>query len=156
MPTPYRVVLDTNIQLRGLINIRSNAGRVVDACDRRAVVLLLSRPVLSEYRAILTAPEVVERYPELTTERVEVALRRLRYVGDFFRSVRVTFEYARDPKDEMFIELAIAGGASHIVTGDQDLLSLKSGRGEAAKRLWQRAPSLRAVDPATFLSAAAL
>jgi uncharacterized protein len=156
MPMPYRVVLDTNILLRGLINIRSNAGRVVDACDCRAVVLLLSRPVLLEYQAILTAPEVVERYPELTAEKVEVALRRLRYVGDLLRAVRVNFEFPRDPNDEMFIELAIAGRASHIVTGDQDLLSLMSSRGEAAKRLRRQAPSLRAVDPATFLSAAGL
>ncbi|MCB1863728.1 MAG: putative toxin-antitoxin system toxin component, PIN family, partial [Gammaproteobacteria bacterium] len=30
----------------------------------------------------------------------------------------------RDPKDDKFLELAINGQASHIVTGDQDLLVL--------------------------------
>jgi putative PIN family toxin of toxin-antitoxin system len=151
VPLPYRVVLDTNVLLRALINFRSNSGRVVDACDRRSVVLLLSRPVLAEYRHILTAQEVIERYPELTPEKVELVLRRLRYVGDFIRSVRANFEYARDPMDEKFIELAIAAEASHIVTGDNDLLSLTSGRGEAAKRFRQRSPSLRVVDATTFL-----
>jgi uncharacterized protein len=152
----YRVVLDTNILLRGLINMRSSAGRVVDACDRRAVLLLLSRPVLSEYRAILTDPRICARYPELTTDKVNVALRRLRYVADTFRRVESRFAYARDPKDEPFIELAIAGKATHIVTADADLLSLKSGHGEAAKRFRQQGPAIEIVDADTFIAAASL
>ena len=147
----HRVVLDTNILLRGLINIHSAAGQVVDACDRRKALLLLSRPVLAEYRAVLTAPEITQRYPELTEEKVEVALRRLTYVADVVRSMRTKFEYSRDPKDEKFIELAIAGGASHIVTGDHDLLALSSGKGEATKRLRQQAPSLRVLAPGEFI-----
>jgi len=30
----------------------------------------------------------------------------------------------RDPKDNKFLELAVAGEATHIVTGDSDLLVL--------------------------------
>jgi predicted nucleic acid-binding protein len=30
----------------------------------------------------------------------------------------------RDPRDDRFLELAAAGGASHLVTGDRDLLAL--------------------------------
>jgi len=30
----------------------------------------------------------------------------------------------RDPKDNKFLELAIAGNATHIVSGDNDLLEL--------------------------------
>jgi predicted nucleic acid-binding protein len=30
----------------------------------------------------------------------------------------------RDPKDQMFLELAIAGNADYLITGDQDLLCL--------------------------------
>ncbi len=30
----------------------------------------------------------------------------------------------RDPKDDKFLELAVAGHASHVVSGDADLLSL--------------------------------
>ena len=152
MAERYRVVLDTNILLRGLVNLRSNSGSVVDACDRRAVVLLLSKPVLNEYRFVLTSPEVTQRYPELTEERIEVALRRLTYVGDVFRSLRRRFPYPRDPGDEKFIELAIAGEATHIITGDRDLLVLSSGRGGVAKRLRQQAPSLKITTAADFLA----
>ena len=33
-------------------------------------------------------------------------------------------EICRDPKDNKFLELAISGNATHIITGDKDLLDL--------------------------------
>ena len=152
VPAAYRVVLDTKYTLEGVLEHSVERGRVVDACDRRTVILLLSKPVLSEYRAVLTAQQIVERYPELTKEKVEIALWRLRYVGDTLRSVRADFEYVRDPKDEKFVELAIAGEASHIVTADKDLLSLAFGYGEAAKRFRQRASSVRVLEAKVFVA----
>jgi putative PIN family toxin of toxin-antitoxin system len=149
VPSLDRVVLDTNILLRGLLNIHSAAGRVVDACDRRAVILLLSRPVLGEYRAVLTDRAIVDRYPELTTETAEVVLRRLRYVGDVLDPVRAKFKLPRDPRDEKFIELAIEGQATHIVTADRDILSVAGGQSEAAARFRQRARSIRVLDAAS-------
>jgi putative PIN family toxin of toxin-antitoxin system len=35
----------------------------------------------------------------------------------------------RDPKDNKFLEVAVSGGASHLVTGDSDLLALHPFRG---------------------------
>ena len=151
MPTSFRVVLDTNILLRGLLDMRSASGRVTKACDQRIVLLLLSKPVFTEYRAILTEPAIVERYPELTAEKVEIALRRFRYVGELMRTIKASFDYPRDPKDEKFIELAIAGDATHIVSADKDLLSLAHGHGEAARRFRQRAPSTQVLDAKNFL-----
>jgi putative PIN family toxin of toxin-antitoxin system len=151
VPTPFRVVLDTNILLRGLLNMQSAAGRVVQMRDRRDVLLLLSKPVVSEYRDVLMDADIIERYPELTSEKVEVALRRLRYVGEMQDAVRVTFDHPRDPKDAKFIELAIAARATHIVSGDKDLLALASGHGDAKTRFRQRARSTRITDAVTFL-----
>jgi predicted nucleic acid-binding protein len=37
----------------------------------------------------------------------------------------------RDPKDNKFLELAVSGRATHIVTGDPDLLTLHPFRGVA-------------------------
>jgi uncharacterized protein len=37
----------------------------------------------------------------------------------------------RDAKDNKFLELAVSGGASHIVSGDGDLLALHPFRGIA-------------------------
>ena len=103
-------MLDTNILLRGILNFRSAAGRVVRVCEQRIVLLLLSK------------------------------------------AVATIFEYPRDPKDEKFVELAIYGGATHIVSADKDLLSLQTGHGDAAKRFRRRAALTRILEPKDFLA----
>jgi putative PIN family toxin of toxin-antitoxin system len=120
--------------------------------EQRLVKLLLSKPMLAEYRAVLSDAELVDRFPQLTIERVEVALRRLRYFGDYVRTVRVKFDLPRDPRDEKFIELGISRKATHIVTADDDLLSLSSGHADAARRLRQRLPEIRILTPSEFLA----
>ena len=82
---------------------------------------------------------------------MELALRRLRYVGDVVHPISSKFKYSRDPKDEKLIELAIVGRATHLVTADKYLLALASGRGEAADRFRQRAPFAEVTDVVSFL-----
>jgi predicted nucleic acid-binding protein len=80
-----------------------------------------------------------------------MALHRFRYVADEFTTGRVKFAFPRDPKDAMFVELAIAGGATHVVTLDPDLLSLPRGRTEASKRFRQRLRGVEVLRPGPFL-----
>lgn len=151
MPDPFRLVLDTNTLLSGLAHRNSASGRVLEKCESRSVVLLMSRPVQAEYRRVLGSAEILRRNPEITQEAIELVLRRLRYVGEYLRQIKAKFRFERDPDDEPFIELAIAGGASHIVTSDNDLLSLIGGRDDAARRFRQRMPGIRVLRPAGFL-----
>ena len=147
----HRLVIDTNTLLRAMLNMQSLSGLVVNACDQRRALVVLSKPVLTEYRNVLTDPEIVERYPELTARKVEVALRRLAYVGDVVRSGACQFAFPRDPKDAKFIELAIAGDATHIITLDHDLLSLRTDHADAGKRFRQRLPGVSVVQPGEFI-----
>jgi len=39
-------------------------------------------------------------------------------------TINETIDICRDPKDNKFLELAISGKATHIITGDKDLLEL--------------------------------
>ena len=59
---------------------------------------------------------------------------RLRIISDFerltiFFETKETFLDCRDPKDNKFLELAVAANASCIVSGDNDLLVLHPFRG---------------------------
>jgi putative PIN family toxin of toxin-antitoxin system len=148
---PLRVVLDTNVLLAGLVSRSSASQKVVDCLQTRKVIPLISPPVLAEYRAVLLHPAIAAKFPKLTSRRVELALHRLRYVGDEYRNVRVRFELERDPRDAMFVELAIAGAATHLVTMDGDLLSLPNSRTDAGKRFRQRLSGLTVQTPQSFI-----
>lgn len=146
-----RVVLDTNTLLRGLVSATSPAATVRRAAENRLFVPLLSKPVLDEYRAVLSDPDLAERFPGITPRLVELTIRRLRFVSDYVRSPRARFEYTRDPLDQKFIELAIGLRATHIVSADKDLLSLPHGRGDAAKRFRHRLPGVEVLEAHRFV-----
>ncbi len=62
------------------------------------------------------------------------------------------FTYERDPKDEPYLNLAIAAGASHLVSRDTDMLDLALPDNPDGVRLRHYAPQLRIVDPVSFLA----
>ena len=148
----FRLVVDTNVLLAGLASESSASQRIVDALTERRVIPLLSQAVLSEYRAVLMHADVTARFANLTGSRVAMALHKLRYVADVY-APRTKFDFARDPRDAKFIELAIAGRATHILTMDADLLSLVTGRTEAARRFRQRLPDIKVVRPGELIEA---
>jgi len=137
--------------LRGLVSSASPAAEVIAAADDRQFITLLSRPVIAEYHDILTDEALTQRFPSLTRRRVETVIARLRYRGDYLRRVTERFEYLRDPLDAKFIELAIAGRATHFITHDADLLDLPHGRNDATRRFRQRLPSLEVLDSIQFM-----
>ncbi len=146
-----RIVIDTNTLLRGLAVGNSAAAKVRRAAEARKFVTLLSKPVLDEYRAVLSDPVLGEKFPELTPELVELTLRHLRFVGDYIRMPQASYEYRRDPRDQKFIELAIELRATHIISFDKDLLSLPNSRGDAGRRFRQRLPTVAVIDAGTLL-----
>lgn len=149
--TDFWLILDTNIVVRGFINLQSSSGQILRACQRRQVIPILSRAILSEYRAILRRPAILESYPELAQPGARDALERLLYVSEFHRRVGARFGFPRDPKDSPFLELAIAASATHLITTDKDMLSLVGGRDDASKRFRQRTRT-RVARPEDFIS----
>jgi len=114
-------------------------------------VPLLSKPVIDEYRAVLTDEEILDKFPQITRDLVEITIRRLRFIGEYLRTPVARFQYRRDPDDQKFIELAIDLQATHILSFDQDLLSLPGSRGEAGRRFRQRLPGVEVLDARAFL-----
>ena len=150
-PTLLRVVLDTNILVRGLLNENSPSGRILRASEERRIVPVLSLAVLGEYRTILSDPDLVEAYPQLDEHRVKTALERLWYVADVCRRIRVRFELPRDPKDSKLVELAIGGWATHLITTDRDLLDLGTGQSPAARKFRRHLPEIEVIKPHAFV-----
>jgi predicted nucleic acid-binding protein len=60
--------------------------------------------------------------------------------------------FARDPKDEPYINLARTAQAQYLVSRDADLLDVPTASDKDSRRIREDCPSLEIVDPVTFLA----
>ena len=61
-----RVVIDTSTLLRGVLSETSAAAKLRRAAENRSVIPLLSKPVIDEYRRVLSHPSLLERFPAIS------------------------------------------------------------------------------------------
>ena len=122
-----RVVLDTVIFVRALINPRGKWGRLLFELSDRYVIVL-SPPVIKEIIAVVHRGELRERFPEIAEPpRLERVLRILEEAEVVEPSEQLFV--CRDPKDNKFFECALAGRADYIVSEDRDILAVGEHRG---------------------------
>ena len=114
-----RLTLDTNVAVSAALFPNSLPGQVLGYAMRQRV-LLASDATLSELNAVLRRPRF-NRYL-LEDERLGF-LRSLERTAELV-TITHRITACRDPKDDKFLELAVSGNASHIITGDNDLLAL--------------------------------
>ena len=136
-----RIVLDTNALVSAAIQPAGNPAKMVDfvlsevAAGR--VAWLTSPEILSEYREKLLLPRIRRKYPNfahhaerllslIETATVQVAPNAVDSAG------------ARDPDDVVFVAVARAGGADHLVTGNR-------------KHFPERVARARVLTPAEFV-----
>ena len=115
-----RVVLDTVVLVRGLINPNGVWGRLVfdRAGDYRLVV---SPPLLAEYLEVVARPELTRKFKSLP--------HHMRDILDLLSQAEiVTFDelpaFERDPEDAHVLATAVAGGVDYLISADNDLLDL--------------------------------
>ena len=119
--TPPQVVLDTNLVLSALVFANGRLAALRIAWQSGRCIPLISKATASELMRVLGYPKF--RLSE--NAREELLADYLPYC----RSVRIParlpkLPQCRDANDQMFIELAAAGKANFLVTGDKDLLVL--------------------------------
>ncbi len=117
-----RVVLDTNAIVSGFLYPRGTVGQALRALREGRFHLIYSTEIMLEVVAVLQRPAIRQKY-RLASEDIEALVYFLRLRGELAiprRRLRV----CRDPKDDKFLEAALAAQADAIVTGDADLLTL--------------------------------
>ncbi len=97
--------------------------------------MVLSWAVTAEYREVFSRKKL-QRYlsEEDTRLLLAILIRQSAWIDHPMEIVE-----CRDPKDDKFLALAISGRATHVVSGDADLLALDPFRG------------IRIVTPRQFL-----
>jgi len=114
-----RFVFDTNVLVSALLLPDSSPRRALDLALRKGK-LLLSFATLAELYEVLNRRRFRRYVDEEEVRNFLAALTRETEWID----VNVRISACRDPKDDKFLELAVSGHATHIVTGDLDLLAL--------------------------------
>jgi len=114
-----RIVIDTGVVVSAVLLPRSVPRQAFDLAATRGR-LLVSDETIAELDEVLRRRKFDKYVPE--SRRLEL-LSALVQEADVIDVVDVVSD-CRDPKDNKFLELALSGRASHIVTGDSDLLVL--------------------------------
>lgn len=119
-----RCVFDTNVLISALLLPDSKPRHALDAALQKGRILL-SFAVLAELYEVLSRKRFRPYVDEQDIRSFLAALTREAQWVD----VKVDIQACRDPKDDKFLELAVSGQGTHIVTGDSDLLALNPFQG---------------------------
>jgi putative PIN family toxin of toxin-antitoxin system len=137
--------------LQGAMRATGPAAACFRLVDGGAVQLCVSAELLAEVKDVLARPSLQRRYKTLAPENVAKFMAEAEAKAILITGVRPVFTYARDPKDELYVNLAVAAGAGYLVSRDRDLLDLMDQATEAGKDFCQHFPGLRILDPVAFL-----
>jgi putative PIN family toxin of toxin-antitoxin system len=119
-----RVVLDTNVYISALISSHSAPSHILTLWELHTFDLRLSPTVFAELERVLHYPKIVRRLrtPEATLARL---LTRLREQATWVEPAQRLALVADEPGNR-FLEIAFAGRATCIITGDAHLLQMGS------------------------------
>jgi uncharacterized protein len=137
MMNDWRVVIDTNVAVSAVLLPRSIPRQAFDLAVSNCQ-LLISAATVFELEEVLRRPKF---------NRYIVEAERLEFLAALVSHAEIVeileeIKECRDPKDDKFLELAASGRATHLITGDADLLSLHPFRDVAV------------LSPQSFLEAA--
>jgi putative PIN family toxin of toxin-antitoxin system len=144
-------VFDCMVFLQGAARRESPAGVCLSLAEAGAIGLFISEQILTEVRDVLTRPVLRRKFPVLTEEYVDEFLAAVRAMSTCRQDVPAVFRYARDPKDEPYLNLALAARADYLVTRDTDLLDLGDPANPEGQRIREFHPQLLFVDPVRLL-----
>ena len=120
-----RVVLDTNVLVSGLL-FGGVPGRILTAWSTGAVLLVISPPILEEYRRVGLE---LSKGREPLVGMLEALLAMLTVHAVLVNAPPLDERVSEDPDDDMFLAAALAANARLIVSGDKHLLRVSGWRG---------------------------
>lgn len=146
-------VLDCMIYLQATARDSGPAAELLRLWESGAYDILMSSEALLEIEDVLTRPKIRQANPRLTRARVHGLLQRLRQSALIPLDILPLSVLPRDPKDEKYLNLAVAGRADYLVSWDKHLLALRSDDTPEGLAFRSAAPTTRVVTPVEFLQA---
>lgn len=114
-----RVIFDTNIWISYLI---SDEFSFLDKLiEEQSIVLIFSIELLEEFYEVANRKKFMKYFTSNELDRL------IEFISTFayFVNVQSIFDVCRDPKDNYLLSLSYDAEATHLITGDNDLLEMK-------------------------------
>lgn len=118
-----RVVLDTNIFISSLLGSKSSKF-IIEYFLNGDIDIVISKEIFLEIIETLSN----KKFAKIIKKKELKELVELLKFDTEWVNVKEKFFVCRDVKDNIIIECAFSGNVDFIITGDDDLLSLKSFR----------------------------
>lgn len=112
-------LIDTNVWVSALINPHGFPAKVREAWLKGQYTIVISLPLIEEPRVVLSRPRLRQRFAiseSRATRLIALIVERARIVN-----IEGCLKLCRDPHDDVVLETAIVGKATHIVSRDKDL-----------------------------------
>ncbi len=117
-----KIIIDTNIWVSFLLT--KEYSKLDSLFSDTHIKLLFSQELLREFLEVTQRPKFKKYF---SSEDLDELVLQIGNHAEFFE-VKQQVTICRDAKDNFLLALAQASNATHLITGDKDLLSLKSFR----------------------------
>ena len=119
------VVLDTNVVVSGLV-FGGVPGAILTAWTAGAFTLVVSPPVLDEYRRV--GRELAKGRAPLDAA-LDALMALVAVHATVIDAPPLPARVSADPDDDKFLAVAVAGAAGYVVSGDKHLLAVAGWHG---------------------------
>jgi len=116
-----KAVLDTVVFVRALINPHGPSGKIIKKIEKFDIVT--SPPIIKEVLEVLFRSSLQKKFRLSQLVDIEEILEVIKQASVVKPKEKI--KICRDPKDNKFLECALAGKADYIISEDKDLLVLK-------------------------------
>jgi putative PIN family toxin of toxin-antitoxin system len=147
---PTKSVFDCNVFLQAMANPNRPAGACLSEVRSGRIALFLSQPILAEFMEVTSRP-VLTRKLALTVNRTSAFVEDLLSYATLIDPVAREFSHPTDPKDSIYVDLAIAAGACVITSRDRHLLALRDPTDPNGAEFMSRFPEIDVLTPIQLL-----
>ena len=118
-----RVVLDANVLVSAILSPRGTPAQILTAWRAEHFALVISEAILAELGRVFRYPKIARRH-RWSEEQLQAFLDDLGHLAILTPGRLTLAVITEDPPDDRYLECAVEGEATYIVSGDRLLLRL--------------------------------
>lgn len=119
-----KVVIDTNVLISRFLSPAGVPARIFEYLEHETFDLVVSEAILMEYGKVLRYKGIQARHG-FDEDKIGEVVENLRKIATIVEVDTALNVVQADPDDNKFLECAISGKASYIISGDTHLLQIK-------------------------------